>query len=179
MSRATLAKRATCLTRSTSTASPLGVDPERNANVEAFLQEAVYRSREAQAGAGLWAAGDPNAANCGLGESAAVVLDLTPRATELFDALWPSSLEGEELAFVRERLKDWVERQDALDRDRNHFLKGFRQKHGFDRSAYSDELLRTFETGLDGVNARIADERRALAETLLAGSVRPKAPPTS
>ncbi len=154
----------------------MGADPERIANAEAFLQEAVYRSREAQAGAGLWAAGDPNAANCGLGESAAVVLDLTPRAIELFDALWPTPIEGEDLAFVRERLKDWIERQDALDRDRNHFLKGFRQKHGFDRSAYSDDLLRTYEAGLEAVNARVTDERRATAEALLSGLPGPEAP---
>ena len=141
----------------------MGADPERIANAEAFLQEAVYRSREAQAGAGLWAAGDPSAANCGLGESAAVVLDLTPRA-------------GEDLAFVRERLKDWIERQDALDRDRNHFLKGFRKKHGFDRSAYSDDLLRTYEAGLEEVNARVTDERRATAEELLSGLPGPEAP---
>ena len=154
----------------------MGADPERIANAEAFLQEAVYRSREAQAGAGLWAAGDPNAANCGLGESAAVVLDLTPRAIELFDALWPTPIAGEDLAFVRERLKDWIERQDALDRDRNHFLKGFRKKHGFDRSAYSDDLLRTYEAGLEEVNARVTDERRATAEALLSGLPGPEAP---
>jgi hypothetical protein len=148
----------------------LGFDLERIAGAEAFLQEAVYRSREAQAGAGLWAAGDPNAASCGLGESAAVILDLTPRAIELFDALWPTPLEGGELEFVRDQLRTWVERQDALDRDRNHFLKGFRQKHGFDRSAYSEDQRATFETGLEVVNARIADERRAMAETLLLGS---------
>ena len=56
---------------------------------EQFLQEAVYRSRGAQAGAGLFASGDPDRGDCGLGERAAVVLDLSPRAEEVFGLLWP------------------------------------------------------------------------------------------
>lgn len=149
------------------TDEPTALDGERLKRAEAFLQEAVYRSRAAQAGAGLWAAGDPNAANCGLGESAAVVLDLTPRAEELLAALWPAPPTGAALEAIRAAMTAWVERQDALDRDRNHFLKGFRHKHGFDRNAYSDEERQAFESGLEAVNDRVATERRAAAKRLL------------
>ena len=140
------------------------VDADRVALAEAFLQEAVHRSREAQAGAGLWAAGDPSAANCGLGESAAVVLALTPRAEELLNELWPSPPEGKALGALRKRLEDWVVRQDALDRKRNHFLKAFRGEHGFDRSAYDPGQAAAYREGLDAVNGEVSAERREVAE---------------
>ena len=127
--------------------------------------EAVYRSRGAQAGAGLWSAADPNAANCGLGGEAAVELDLTPKAAELFDQLWSAA--APELAHLRAVTGSWVERQDALDRDRNHFLKAFRHKHGFDRADYSGEQASAYRSGLDEVNARTDAERRSAATELL------------
>jgi hypothetical protein len=66
-------------------------------------------------------------------------------------------------------LARWVERADQLDRDRNHFLKAFRTKHGFDRRAYDTELAAQFERGLAEVNARVEDERRAAAHELVGG----------
>ena len=127
--------------------------------------EAVYRSRGAQAGAGLWSAADPNAANCGLGLEAAVELDLTPKAAELYKQLWSDPLPA--LAHLRAVTATWVERQDALDRDRNHFLKAFRHKHGFDRADYDAEQAAAYRNGLDEVNARTDAERRSAAEQLL------------
>ncbi len=75
-----------------------------------------------------------------------------------------------------EALKDvmsaWVKRQDGLDRQRNHFLKDFRNEHGFDRNAYSDELRASYESGLDEVNGKVADARRQAAQDLLDASAR-------
>jgi len=132
---------------------------------ELFLQEAVYRSRATQAaGTALAGLADGAPGRCGLGEGAAVVLELTPRGRELAAELYPNVVPSHVAALLRE----WVERQDALDRDRNHFLKAFRHRHGFDRNAYSPELRAQFEQGLERVNAAAAAERRAVAERLLA-----------
>ncbi|MBM3991937.1 MAG: hypothetical protein FJ298_13140 [Planctomycetes bacterium] len=92
------------------------------------------------------------------------MLELTPRGRELAAELYPNVVPSHVAALLRE----WVERQDALDRDRNHFLKAFRHRHGFDRNAYSPELRAQFEQGLERVNAAAAAERRAVAERLLA-----------
>lgn len=130
---------------------------------ELFLQEAVYRSRATQAaGTALAQLGAGAERQCGLGDGPAVVLDLTPRGRELAAQLFPTAVP----AHVAPLLRAWVERQDALDRDRNHFLKAFRQRHGFDRNAYSPELRAQFEQGLERVNAQAALERRAAAERL-------------
>ena len=104
---------------------------------ELFLQEAVYRSRERQAaGVELRRGASPAAGNCGLGEKAALELDLSARGRELAAVLWPAGLEGEALARVRTELAAWVVAQDALDRKRNDFLRDFRQEHCFDRTKY-------------------------------------------
>ncbi len=58
----------------------------------------------------------------------------------------------------------------VLDRDRNHFLKAFRGRHGFDRSAYSPELLAQYESGLAELNSRVEAERQAAAQELLAAN---------
>ncbi len=143
------------------------LDLDRIALAESFLQEAVYRSRGDQAGATLLSAGS---ASCGLGEKPSVVLDLSPRAEELFDELF-----GEQsvpLEALKDVMSAWVKRQDGLDRQRNHFLKDFRNEHGFDRNAYSDELRASYESGLDEVNGKVADARRQAAQDLLDASAR-------
>jgi hypothetical protein len=140
---------------------------ERLARAEDFLQEAVFRSRSAQAGAGLWAAGDPAAADCGLGARAEVVLDLTPRAEAPLREFWSAPPDSPELARIRERMAEWVERQDALDRKRNHFLKAFRAEHGFDHGAYDERQRAAYRAGLDAINAQVDDARRAAARALL------------
>ena len=145
------------------------VRDERLGLAEEYLHEAVYRSRGAQAGAGLFARGDPGAADCGLGVKAEVVLDLSPRGEELFRQLWPGSLDGPALERVRAVTAEWIRRQDALDRKRNHFLKAFRQEHGFDRATYGPEEQAAYRAGLDGVNAEADEARREAARELLAG----------
>ena len=145
------------------------MDPARLAAAEAFLQEAVYRSRGAQAGAALLApdARLPDGGQCGLGASTAVVLDLSPRAQELLAQLWPDGVPEEQLPRLKQVMSAWIERQDALDRKRNHFLKDFRGRHGFDRGAYDQEQTAAYRAGLDAVNEDVDARRRAAAEELL------------
>lgn len=136
---------------------------------EAFLQEAVFRSRAVQAaGTALAQLGSDKQRQCGLGAQAAVELDLTPRALELAQQLWPGGLDAGRIATLRRVMAAWIERQDALDRERNHFLKAFRHKHGFDRRAYSAEQLAEYENGLAAINAQADAERRAAAVEVLA-----------
>lgn len=133
---------------------------------EAFLQEAVYRSRSAQAATGAFQPGAAPGA-CGLGKEAAVELELTERGAELFRELFDRDLAAAERERVRAVTARWVERQDAFDRKRNHFLKDFRRTHGFDRSRYDPEQQAAYRTGLDGVNAEIDAARRAAALELV------------
>lgn len=143
---------------------------------QTFLQEAVYRSRARQAAgtalAGLDTAADVvrDAGNCGLGRKAAVELDLSERGRELFAALWPADLDAEGRARLQASMAAWIRRQDALDRARNHFLRDFRESHGYDRAAYPPETLAAFEKGLAAVNAEVASGLREAARALLAGT---------
>jgi len=145
------------------------IDPRRAALAEELLQEAVYRSRGEQAGAALLRARPPGAGagNCGLGEKAAVVLDLTPRAERVYDELFPDGLTVAALERLRAVLAAWVKRQDALDRRRNHYLKAFRQAHGFDRAAYGADERAQFDAGLEHINAEAAAERTSAAADVL------------
>jgi len=136
---------------------------------ERFLQEAVFRSRERQAvGSELRRGASPGAGNCGLGEKAAVELDLSARGRELAAQLWPAGLEGARLDALKALVADWIVEQDALDRKRNHFLRDFRGQHGADRTKYGDETLRAFEAGLAKVNAEETERRREVARQLAA-----------
>lgn len=119
---------------------------------EEFLREAVYRSRERQS--------PVREPGCGLGEKMAMAPDFSPRAREIYELL--------SLGNVHEVMSDWIGRQDALDRKRNHFLKDFRGRHGFDRTRYETAVLAEFEAGLARINAEEDSERRAAAERLLA-----------
>jgi hypothetical protein len=134
---------------------------------EEFLREAVYRSRAGQAVATLLAKRTtPNQGNCGLGERASVALDLTPRAKELFEQLFADDDERTMMR-VRDGMRDWIESQDALDRKRNHFLKAFRNQHGFDRTKYSLAQATELDAGLARINDEENRERHSAAETLL------------
>ena len=139
-----------------------------------LLQEAVYQARARQA-AGVGLSGhqlDQPAPDggCGMGHAPEEALELSERGGEILRKEWPSPLGPVAVDRVRSVLQDWVQRQDALDRKRNHFLRDFRQSHGFDRRAYSDEEAHAFENGLDRITVE-ADERLAQAahELLRAG----------
>ena len=134
---------------------------------ESFLQEAVYRSRERQAaGVELRRGAKPGAGNCGLGEKAAIEVDLSARGKELAHELWPAGVEGERLEEVRRVVADWIVEQDSLDRKRNHYLRDFRGKHGLDRTKYSAEITSAYEAGLAQVNAQESARRREVAGEL-------------
>jgi hypothetical protein len=144
---------------------------DRIRRAEELLTEAVYASRARQAaGVSLLSAREKDGSsptNCGLGRAAAVELGLSERGRSALEALWPGGPAPQLWERVRERVARWVERSDQLDRDRNHFLKAFRTRHGFDRRAYTPEQLAAYEQGLAEVNARLDAERRAAAEELL------------
>jgi hypothetical protein len=138
----------------------------RLALAQDFLREAVYASRAKQAtGAELARLASPRVkGSCGLGTAAAVELELTPRGAELYAQLWPAG--HPDLRALQAVMERWVVDQDALDRDRNHFLKAFRHAHGFDRRAWSAELLAEYESGLAEIAAREDEARLRQAATL-------------
>jgi len=128
-----------------------------------FLMEAVYRSRNSQ-GLGSVFAGKTN---CGLGEGPVANLDLTERAQALFDELWTEPLTQAHLDEIRAKTRAWIERSDALDRDRNHFLRDFRQANGFDRTVYTEEQTTAYESGLEKVNSGADEALGEAAKSLL------------
>jgi hypothetical protein len=134
---------------------------------EAFLREAVFRSRERQAASVALASAKSKGGNCGLGEKPALDLDLSRRAKEIVLRLWPDGLEGTALEKTRKLLEDWVVEQDAIDRKRNHHMKTMRMKHGFERDAYPPGVAREFDAGLERVNSEETARRRAVAQELL------------
>ena len=141
---------------------------ERLHLAQSFLQEAVFQSRARQASAVEIPAGSTNStAGCGLGAETAIDLELSPNGEELFRKLWTRTVAPTELAHIENIRKEWVERQDALDRKRNHFLRDFRQTHGFDRRAYNEELATEFENGLERINDEANEGLRKAAEELL------------
>lgn len=144
------------------------MDTTRVELAEEFLRQAVYRSRTVQAFATELEKGRAarvQDGNCGLGQRAAIVLELDDRGRELFERVWT---DGADLEHVHAVMKRWIERQDGLDRKRNHFLKDFRREHGADRTRYTAEQTTAFETGLALVNDEENRLRRAAAEELLA-----------
>jgi hypothetical protein len=140
---------------------------ERLVLAQAFLREAVYRSRATQAASGVFAAKPDAQGQCGLGEKAALVRELTEEGANLFKRLWPDGMSDAAVEQVRARMNAWVVEQDALDRKRNHFIKAFRQKHGFDRVRWSREQSEEFDFGLATINAGEDDARRRAASALV------------
>lgn len=133
---------------------------------ESLLREAVLRSRERQAASVAVSAPRARGGTCGLGEKAAIDLDLSQRGRELYDRLWPDGLEGDVLDRVRKILETWVVEQDAIDRRRNHHMKAMRMKHGFARDEYPPGVAREFEAGLERVNEEENSGRRSAGQDL-------------
>jgi hypothetical protein len=143
-------------------------EDERLRTAETFLVEAVFRSRAKQAALGATGGAAADGGRCGLGVRAAVELNLDRRGLDLFERLWPDGLSDVALQRVRAEMTTWIRRQDALDRERNHFMKAFRAEHGADRTAYTEEQQRAWREGLDAVNDKENAERREAARRLLA-----------
>ena len=72
-----------------------------------------------------------------------------------------------ELDRLRDVVREWVVDQDALDRKRNHFLKAFRGRHGFDRTRYTSEQSAEFEGGLTRINTEEDEARKAAARSVI------------
>jgi hypothetical protein len=115
-----------------------------------FLEASVYASREAQPPA-------EDEAPCGLGEGPALPVQFNARQRELLSFL-AAAADDARLSVVADVSHRWIRLQDGLDRKRNHFLKAFRNEHGFARSAYSPEVLEQYQAGLDAINQE-NDER--------------------
>jgi hypothetical protein len=143
---------------------------DRSALARRLLQQVVYRSRGAQAAGSALGASGGGPAGCGLGAGPAVVLELDAEGRELFESIFPGGLAGADLQRVQRELESWVRRQDALDRQRNHFLKDFRHRHGFDRRAYPPEILARYEAGLEELAAELEGELRAAGSRLIEGT---------
>ena len=140
---------------------------------EDFLREAVYRSRAGRSATiALRPAPAPGSGACGLGEKAAVALDLSERGREIFGLLFESGVGEDGLGRVHEVTADWVEKQDAIDRRRNHFLKDFRASHGSDRRSYATDVLAAHDAGLADIHREEDAARLSAAERLLACAVR-------
>ncbi len=134
---------------------------------EELLREVVFDARARQAaGASLL----DNPSKCGLGDGPELEIELSPRGKELAHELWPRPLAPTELTAIQKTTQGWIERQDALDRKRNHFLRDFRQTHGFDRRDYGPEVAEAFEGGLERINVENEERLREAARELL-GSV--------
>ncbi|MFT5289070.1 MAG: hypothetical protein ACI8QS_000971 [Planctomycetota bacterium] len=132
---------------------------------ERLLQEAVYRSRGKQAGVASLAGADldkeAGPGNCGLGHGAQVDLEQSEEGRAAFGHLFPGTPSEATMEGLSGLLATWVKRQDGLDRKRNHFLRDFRDQHGYDRRAYTEEQRATYGDGLDSVNAEENEGRHA------------------
>lgn len=137
----------------------------------ALLEEAVYASRAAQsATSALGALGAaPGTRQCGLGHGPVPLaeLELSARARELAQELWPTPASEPRAEEVRVLLDAWIREQDALDRARNHFLRDFRARHGRGRGEYAPEIAAAFDGGLEQINAKARERLGACAERLI------------
>lgn len=135
--------------------------PGRQDMAAELLHEAVIASRgESSPFAG--------AASCGLGDGPELDFQLTDKARALIEQLWPAGLGASQVGALRDAMERWVERQDGLDRKRNHFMKDFRNTHGYDRSTYGDEQRAEWESGLEAIYGDATARREADAQELLA-----------
>lgn len=136
-----------------------------------LLREVVFQSRAKQAAGTSLLRSDPNSnsGNCGLGAHAAIESRLSDKGRDLAAKLWPAALSAESATRAEALIVAWVERQDALDRKRNHFLRDFRSANGFDRTKYTAEQLAAFETALARVNLEEDRLRTQAAEQLARG----------
>jgi len=128
---------------------------------EALLREAVFASRRGSALPG----GPPS--SCGLGERHPTEPQFGDRGRELFARLFGKSPRDPASEAVHAIVQEWVARQDAFDRKRNHFLKDYRGRHGFDRSSYSPEALAGYDAGLARINEEEDAARRSAAERVV------------
>lgn len=126
-----------------------------------FLQESVFASREASHGFSPRSL--DGASGCGLGLRPTIPDDFNGKQARLLEQMLSAASKGEHgpFASIREKVEEWIKTQDALDRKRNHFLRDFRQQHGFDRASYAADVEAAFKAGLAAIN----DENRQRLDT--------------
>jgi hypothetical protein len=149
------------------------IDSEARVHLaEELLREVVFRARARQAArAGLSGARLDEPAGpgrCGLGEGGEVELDLSERGERIARDLFGAK--GVRAAHLGAAMRAWIEKQDALDRKRNHFLRDFRTEHGFDRNGYTPAVMALYEQGLERLNGEASAVLDAAARSLLGGS---------
>ncbi len=129
-----------------------------------FLEESVFASRDLSHRVPAESGGQ-----CGLGGGPALPIGFSPRQEAALQAFAPRLTDAQRQA-AAEHAGRWVRLQDGLDRRRNHFLRDFRDKHGYTRSEYSPEVLAEYQAGLDTINhdndQKLADAAQALLEAL-------------
>jgi hypothetical protein len=119
-----------------------------------FLQEAVFASREQSHKVPV---GD--AAGCGLGQRPAIPDSFSQKQAELLERMMEVG-KAPDFAALQDVAEGWIKLQDGLDRKRNHFLKDFRNQHGFNRREYPPDVDAEFAAGVAAVN----EENRARLE---------------
>jgi len=114
-----------------------------------FLKAALYRARES-----LHRNDSLNSKSgfCGLGDTAPMPQDLPEEHVALLKYFSSERL-TQRRGLIPPLLQRWISDFDPIDRANNHFLKRFRQKHGFDRRRYDDRVEQAFTEGLRKIHA--------------------------
>lgn len=129
-------------------------DAELIALSVAFLQESVFASRAASHSTTLRLL--DGASGCGKGPRPVIPEDFNPRQADLLArmlvlrAVTPSPAMFDT---VRDRVGRWVKIQDGIDRQRSHFIKDFRDIHGFEHASWAAPVQAEFKERIDVINA--------------------------
>lgn len=124
-----------------------------------LFRQVVYRSRGASfpsAKTGL----------CGLGEKSPVFQGLPSEWAPLIGEIFAGKNRREDISGL---LSSWLTEKDTLDRERNHFLKRFRNEHGSDRRKYTPATAQAFDDGLAEINSQEEARLTEHAQKLLNG----------
>ncbi len=141
-----------------------------------FLQETVLASRQTSHAFNPDSLGSATTGGCGMGPRPDAPDTWTPRQQELISLMsrtagTPPKSDDLLLHNVARTCIDWIRRQDAIDRQRNHFLREFRTRHGFDRHSYDVTVEAAFREGIEAINAenrsRLDDHAQAIAALFL------------
>ncbi len=120
--------------------------------VREFLKQVLYKSREALHQRSPFSVS--SGGSCGLGENPPFLEALGPEWGRFLAGLFPPDGPDDGDGALSSLLQSWLKDSDALDRDRNHFLKRFRQAHGLDRRRYDAATEKAFAEGLERLKAR-------------------------
>lgn len=130
----------------------MSVENSKQPLVREFLTQILYKSREALHQRDPFAVS--SGGSCGLGENPPSLEALGPEWGRFLAGLFPPDGPTGGGRSLSPFLQSWLKDSDALDRDRNHFLKRFRQAHGLDRRRYDAPTEKVFAEGLERLKAR-------------------------